>query len=207
MTEPKPTYNANSVATRLPDDFDARLEAFADDATMPRWLGVAQVCADAIAQMRGGRAGKMAVYQAAADKFNLGVSTVRLWARYNSELGDFLSEMAYIPAWTQIKCAWAESKQRNESVEAVLLERYAEADRWGGRLCPVRVWAAQLKSKPSEKRDPVLVKLERLASCAATALKVVASGNGYSEFAPRLVALAAEAGAVLAEAEAKCKIK
>ena len=204
MTELKSCY---SVATRLPDDFDARLEAFADDATMPRWLGVAQVCADAIAQMRGGRAGKMLVYAAAADKFNLGVSTIRLWARYNSELGDFLSEMAYIPAWTQVRLAYRESRQRETSVEAVLLERYAEADKFGGRLCPARVWAAQLKSNPREKRDPVLVKLERLASCAATALKAVASGNGYSEFAPRLVALAAEAGSVLAEAEAKGKIK
>ena len=115
--------------------------------------------------------------------------------------------MPHIPPWTLIRLAYRESRQRETSVEAVLLERYAEADRWGGRLCPVRVWAAQLKSKPSEKRDPVLVKLERLASCAATALKAVASGNGYSEFAPRLVALAAEAGAVLAGAEAKGKIK
>ena len=132
---------------------------------------------------------------------------MRLWQKYHAELGELFDEMPYTPAWTQVRLAYRESRQRNESVEAVLLERYAEADRWGGRLCPARVWAAQLKSKPCEKRDPVLVKLERLASCAATALKAVASGNGYSEFAPRLVALAAAAGAVLAEAEAKGKIE
>lgn len=198
MTEPKPCY---SVATQLPDDFDDRLEAFADDATMPRWLGVAQVCADAIAQMGSGKVGKMLVYHAAADKFNLGVSTIRLWARYNLELGEFLSEMPYVPAWTQIKCAWTESKQRETSVESVLLERYAEADKFGGRLCPARVWAAQLKGKP-DKRNPVIVKLERLASCAATALKAVSSGKGYSEFASRLHKLSAAADAILAEAEA-----
>ena len=201
MTESRPTYKtASKVATQLPDDFDARLEAFADDATMPRWLGVARVCADAIAQM-GGKKNKMIVYHAAADKFNLGLSTIRLWARYDSELGDFFSEMPHVPEWTQVRCAWTESRQRETSIEAVLLERYAEADKFGGRLCPARVWAAQLKSKP-DKRNPVIVKLERLASCAATALKAVSSGNGYSGFASRLDKLSAEADAILAEAEA-----
>ena len=194
------TKSCYAVATKLPDDFDARLEAFADDATMPRWLGVAQVCADAIEQMGGD--GKMIVYHAAADKFNLGLSTIRLWARYNSELGDFLSEMAYIPDWTQVRLAYRESRQRATSVEAVLLARYSEADRYGGKLCPARVWTAQLKGELDE-RNPVLVKLERLASCAATALKAVSSGNGYSELALRLHKLSAEADAVLAEAEAQ----
>lgn len=195
------TKIATPVATQLPDDFDARLEAFADDATMPRWLGVAQVCADAIEAM-GGKSNKMIVYHAAADKFNLGLSTIRLWARYNSELGDFFSEMTHVPEWTQVRCAWQESRQRETSVEAVLLERYAESDKWGGKLCPARVWAAQLKGKPDE-RNPVIVKLERLASCAATALKAVSSGNGYSEFAARLHELSDTADAILADAEAK----
>lgn len=200
MTKPNPTSTEVAMSTSLPDEFEARLDALADDATFPRWRGVAMVIADALDMM--GASSKMIVYQRVADKFSLGVSTVRLWTKYHAELGYLFDEMPYTPEWTQVRLAYREAKKRDTSAEAVLLGRYAEADKWGGQLCPARVWAAQLRDAPDD-RNPVLAKLERLASCAITALKAVSSGNGYSKFASRLHKLSSEADAILAEAEAK----
>ena len=190
MTERQAAYDATPVAILLPDEFEQRLDALADDKDTPRWRGVGAVALDAIKQM--GKQKKMIVYQRCADRFGLGVSTIRLWVRYSTELGEFFDEMPFTPEWTLVRLAHKEAKARESSVESVLLERYNDADKFGGQLCPFRVWSSQLRNGKDDGRDPVIAKLERLSQSAATALKGIANNPKYMKNGFAIQALAIE---------------
>ena len=198
MTEPKPR-DCYAVATKLPDEFESRIMALADD--LNNWRGIAAITLEAVTAL-GGQHSKMLVYQRVADLCRSKPSAVRAWTRYQREFGDWLDEMPFGVGIEQIRLACREAKQRDVDPLVVLQERANESDNYGGMLCPPRVWAAQLADK-GDKVHPVLRALSSAAQNMATAVKHSANGDmRFKALAKEIDTLAMKVDGVLEKAEA-----
>lgn len=135
----------------------------------------------------GSRRGqRMIIYQALSDIWGCGLSTVREDAHNANDLGDIIDEipMLFISR-EQCRCARNESKLRDVDIGTIIKERVEQSDKYGGRLCPVRVWKAQIKAMRNGKKvdsgQDVIGRIEGATSAIATAIKRV---NGRKIFAP-----------------------
>lgn len=197
MTERQSCY---TVATALPDEIEQRIIQLAGD--LSNWRGIAQVTAEALEQVQGKRS-KMLVYQRVADLCGNAVSTVRNWSRYQRDFGDWLDEMPMQVSIEQIKLAIKQGKLQNKDALVVMQERANETDKFGGMLCPPRVWAAQLAEQADDdKPHPVLRALGSASQNMATAVKHSNGDPRYGDLAKEIDKLAMVVDAMLEKAEA-----